>query len=532
MSPLLYLLAAKLKNMLKRFFRSPGKLIYALFLIAMMALVFFTSGKGDVPNAGALRNANELLAIIIALFGVLFLLITFSGFSEGTSIFKMADVNLLFTGPIKPMRILFYAMAQQLGVSVLTGLFIVFQYNWLNRSYGVNMTGIIAILVGYGLTIFTAQVAAMLIYILTAGSENRRRYVKLGLFVIVGAYALWIVYNLVTAGGSPMTTLVSLSSTLPIKLFPVAGWLGTAAFGISVGNMSAVALGLVLWAAFLAALLFITSKSDQDYYEDVLQSTEKIHKTLEAVKENRTPTSTKVSKVGKSGLGGGWGSSVFWYKMMLENRRQKKFFVGFSELFLALFCLGFGYFTVTEKTGVYPLLGFVAYMQLFSIELKGIGRELTRSYIYLVPEPPFKKLFWGIIESVPGFIITAIVIYVPLGILKNISPEVIAIASLWHVTMCSAVLSVNLLIRRFFGDSSKVLMFFLYVIVLIVAMAPGIALGILLTASGVIGSAASAVPLGDGPYILAVSAIWNLIASLFLIFLSRNMLNYAPTSVR
>ena len=62
-------------------------------------------------------------------------------------------------------------------------------------------------------------------------------------------------------------------STLPRKTRSVAGWLCWAVAGILGGELVGL-IGLALWAVFCLALWLAMARADQDYYEDVLQSTE------------------------------------------------------------------------------------------------------------------------------------------------------------------------------------------------------------------------------------------------------------------
>ena len=72
---------------------------------------------------------------------------------------------------------------------------------------------------------------------------------------------------------------------------------------------------LAAWAVFTAALIAIMARTDQDYYEDVLQSTETSFNAQVAAREGRvSENAPKNISLGRTGLGGGWGASAFYYK--------------------------------------------------------------------------------------------------------------------------------------------------------------------------------------------------------------------------
>src|SRR5699024_3230434 len=177
------------------------------------------------------------------------------------------------------------------------------------------------------------------------------------------------------------------------RLFPVAGWLGGACYEAILGNYTTALTLTAVWAVFTAALVILMAKADQDYYEDVLQSTETTFATQVAAKEGRvSENAPKNVNVGKTGLGGGWGASAFWYKHRIENRRSRKWLLSGIEIVFILVNIGFAFFM--RDSGIVAPLAFAAYMMFFYVALGRLMKEMTKPYVYLVPEPPTKKLLW------------------------------------------------------------------------------------------------------------------------------------------
>ena len=263
MSPLSYLLFTRFKNQIKGVFRSPAKLIYAVILIALLVLVIVGGGKG-AAEMEEFRPASELYAIVLGFYALMLILIVNSGFSTGMSVFKMPDVNFLFAGPFRPLRVLFFGMLQQLGTAILTGLFIIFQYGWMHGSYGVSVPGMIAILLGYSFVLFTGQLTAMTIYCLTSGSDKKRRTAR-GVFI--GVCVIWAAYIFCACLGEGefLSKLCAAASSSYAMYFPVAGWLCWAVAGVIEGELTGL-IGLALWAVFCLALWLAMAKADQDYY--------------------------------------------------------------------------------------------------------------------------------------------------------------------------------------------------------------------------------------------------------------------------
>ena len=105
-----------------------------------------------------------------------------NGFINGASMFSMADVNLMFTAPLKEKSVLTFGLFQQLGKSLTLGLFILYQSSLVNNTYGLPITSLFAVLIGYGTVVFTGQMTATLIYALTCSDDQKVKKGKIIFF--------------------------------------------------------------------------------------------------------------------------------------------------------------------------------------------------------------------------------------------------------------------------------------------------------------------------------------------------------------
>lgn len=476
MSALTYLTLTQLKNRVKGVFRSPAKLIYAVIIVALLVLVVFAgnmdAGEGDVgtPNA-------QLGAIIIGYFALMFLMTANSGFSTGMSIFKMADVNFLFVGPFKSVRVLFHGMFNQMATALIMAAVILFQYGWMHGSYGVGALEMVFVMAGYSLTVFTAQITAMVIYAFSSGRPGVRKALRA---VYVVACVAWVAYIGYRALGA-QSVLDGICGAVvdPIgRLFPVAGWLGGACYEAVLGNYQTALFLLAVWAVFTAALIILMARADQDFYEDVLQSTETTFAAQAAAKEGRvSEIAPKNVSVGKTGLGGGWGASAFWYKHRIENRRSRKWLLSGMEIVFICVNLGFAFFM--RDSGIVAPLAFAAYMMFFFVAIGRLLKEMTKPYVYLVPEPPTKKLLWCLRESAAGYAVSAVLSFAPMMFYVDAPAASILAAGVAYFTYAYLFTAGNLVTERVFGSVTvKALIFLFYFIVLIIMAAPGVAAAI------------------------------------------------------
>lgn len=520
MNPLAYLTLTKFKNQLKSFVRSPAKLIYAAIMAALLVFVVLSGNMGGGETA-EYRGLSELAAIVTAFYTLMFLLTAYSGFSTGMSVFRMPDVNFLFAGPFRPMRVLFYGMCQQLATALLMGFVILFQYAWMHDSYGVGVLQLVYILIGYSLTVFTSQLVAMFIYMMTSGRAKRRKLFLAAFIAVPAVYAVWLFASVAFGGADTLPTLIAEANSLAVRLFPVSGWLGGAVGGALRGDWAASALGLAVWAAVIVLAVAVMMRTDQDYYEDVLQSTETAFLNAESAKKGRVAESAPQNvKTGATGLGGGTGAAAFWYKHRVENRRSRRFILSGTELLFAVISVGFAYL-MRSAGGLAAAIGFAEYMQVFSVSLGRLNRELTKPYVYLVPEPPFRKLLWCLRESLTGFAVGAVLIYVPVCLMNGLGAPEMAACVVMHISFSLLFVAANLITERIFGAvNTKALMMMFYFFVMLVLAAPGVVLAVIAWGSGLMLYSAETT-------ICLVMAVCNLLIAAVCIFLCRNILAYA-----
>src|SRR5699024_1777387 len=98
-------------------------------------------------------------------------------------------------------------------------------------------------------------------------------------------------------------------------------------------------------------------------YEDVLSTAETAQSAVTAQKEGQlNEVVPKNVKVGKTGLGKGWGASAIYHKHRVENRRSGVFL--FSNMSLIFMAVIIGCSLFMRETGMVGIFAFATYMQL------------------------------------------------------------------------------------------------------------------------------------------------------------------------
>ena len=218
--------------------------------------------------------------------------------------------------------------------------------------------------------------------------------------------------------------------------------------------------------------------------------------------------------MGKTGLGGGFGASAFYYKHRLENRRSRKWLLSGMEIVFVIVNVAFAFFM--RDTGIIAPLAYAAYMMFFYVATGRLMKEMTKPYVYLVPEPPTKKLLWCLRESAAGYVTSAVLSFAPMCFFVDAPLASVAAAAVAYFSYAYLFVAGNLVTERVFGSMAvKALIFLFYFVVLILMAAPGIAAAVF---------AAMALPEWSA---LLILALVNALVTLLGVFACRNILSCA-----
>ncbi len=523
-NPLVYLLLTRFKNKLLSMVKKPGQLIFIIFFALMLGVSIFSGNQ--MPVTSFVRSTDELLSICLILFGVSFVLTAYSGISKGASLFSMSDVNFIFSSPVRPISALIYGLVQQMGTSLLLGFFILFQYANIRNHYGKGFDFLITVFILYAIVSFCGQLTAMVIYILTSSDNKKRNTVKYTFIGIVLLAAAGIfAYSLTLNSGTAFENVVSSASTFPVMLFPVIGWAKMILTGFFAGesiNILFVTLGIGLILAYVALMVVLVKVKQTDYYEDVLKATEVSFSAITAKKEGKlTETVPQNVKVGKTGIGAGEGSDVFYHKHRTESRRAKAFLFDVQTLvYMGVICV---FAFIFRNEGVLPIMILSIYLQMFSVALGRWVKELLMPYIYLIPEKPMKKLMNCLKESFVKISAEAVILFIIVGLIMKLPALEIIGCILIRISCGILFTGTNLFCERFLGGiSMKAITLILYFFISSIFAIP---------------AAFTAFALYQFTYteiwiIYLITAAVNTVSGLFTLFLSRNVLQYAELNNR
>lgn len=528
MNAMAYLIRKQAKNFFRDILHHPSKIILYIFFIAFIVFVYINSMREPV-NPQNFKDIRILHGILLA--WLLFLGTTsiLTSLKNGASVFKMSDVNFLFVSPVSPKNVLAYGLLKQMAGILFGFIFMAFYSGTLLDTFNISFGGVAVIILGTVIFLFTVQVFSLLLYSFVNGRPKRVSAARAVIYTLVGLNVAVALAVFMQNGGKENAIYAAIASPL-LELIPIAGWFKGAIFALISGDTGRVVVFSALNAAFLILSIILFVKTDTDYYEDVLESTEKRFEVMRAAKEKRvyardSRDSARNVKVGKEGIGKGCGADTFFYKHMCEARRRSRFVFIDKFTFVLLVINLVAYFIMRSIDCAMPVgqimlisTGISAYILFFMNATGDWTRELSKQYIYLVPEPPFKKLIWASMTSIIKPAMDGVIIFTVTCAISRANPLTGLLCILLYASFGFLFTAGNVLSQRVFGGmSNRGVTVFLYMFMLFIIIAPGAVISVVLY---------NLQPGLPGIVIGMPTVIWNVAVSALIFFACRNLLSF------
>lgn len=526
MEAILYIARKQIKNGAVGLVHKPARLIAVLASAALILwmLLGMPSRAGGQMDRAILQSG--FFVWLLALGTVTALL----SLESGSTLFHLPDVNLLFVSPLSPKTILAYGLIRQTGKTFAGFAFLLFYSGMLINSFGITAADVVVLIVGTALFMAVVQVLALCLYCIANRGPAQRAAIKAGILAVPLLSVLLVLSQ--AKGGLTLPALYKAAASPVLDAFPVVGWVRGAAFALIAGDGGKAALFLALTIAFLGLTILLLLKIDADYYEDVLSNAEKSFE-LRRTAKGKQPVKTRAKgKVGKTGIGGGWGASAFFYKHLREARRASFFaLAGGSALALLLINLAMaGVMTLIGRSNSNPATadamllsgcGLSVYILFFRNAAGDWFRELEKPYLYMVPEDSFRKLFWAGLSAVIQPAADGLIVFAVLCAVLRANPFTGMACILAYASFGFLFTAGNVLGRRVLGTvPNRGMVTVLFMLLLFLVMVPGIA-GTIAVVVALHGSL-----LGAGSLVAALPLVlWNILASFCIFYFCRNILS-------
>jgi hypothetical protein len=389
-------------------------------------------------------------------------------------------VNLLFTSPVTPKRILIYGFIKQSLTTLLIILFLCMQIPNIKRIFGIGNTGVFILLGSVFLFILTYTLTGILIYTYSSRSPKTRKAFKKALNILYIAFFGGMVYSFVK-NRDIMDAGISYLNSGFFEYFPVIGWYKVIFMSATGEYHQYYWLFTALVFVTFAGIIILLFKTKTDYYEDVLVATEYKEKMLKAKKASDGSYMTmnqKTRKVKKGKMSS--GSKALFSKNMLELRKTSVFFI--NKITVIVIITGVATKVILQGyNSFFNVLYFSIYMLfIFNMQQSKWINELKKPYIYLIPSGTAGKIFYTTLTDSIQNLINGILLFTAAGLVYKADAISVALSVIVYVSYGFIFILSDVLSKKLFGDiHSKVLSVFLKIFIILVFVVPGITMNII-----------------------------------------------------
>lgn len=457
MKALVYLTWRSFVNNIKRAVKKPVTLILMIFLAAYMAYVVIMMGRLVMD----LRfDSVQGMVVLISIWTIYAFATNFIGYSSKKGvIFRPGHTHFVFPAPIRPKLILVYSA-------------------WMNYllSVAVNLLFVLA-----GLTVFGVEPWRMLLLfvvgsvleLLLEGSlmvflytnESLPDGVMKGLCnvikVFLAAMTLFFVWYFYREGFT-LETVSAFFDWPGLQMVPVAGWNIAAYRLILLGATKLNVICTVLYVLAVAGMFFAAwkMKCEGGYFEDAAKFAEDYAEMRRRKNSEEMVTSIGEKKKKFRRISGNYqasGAKAVFYRQLLEYKKERYFI--FSKMtFLGLvvsLLLAFALRKEAVESGVPQmfLLGIIAYMSLVFVGAMGKWEsELKSPYLFLIPDTPFRKLWYATLMEHIKALADGILFSVPMGVMWRVHPALVIQAVLIYMVLQANKMYARVIVQCLIGD--------------------------------------------------------------------------------
>ncbi len=516
MNAIVYSWTRSLKNRFLQVLKKPFLIILYLLMVGALGFVLF--GMPSLQDAAGEKHVTGYAAILIGVFLFILGLSVVTGLKQGTALFSMADVNLLFVSPVSPRKVLMAGILRQAGVLLAASIFMVFQYPNM-RNAGLDGYALLGLMAAYALLGFSSQVISALLYAFCAGSAQRRKAVNNGITVLCAAIALGFFLSMRTGTVDIKTALVAFFGADWWNYVPFLGWARGLAVALATYQWGGAVVYMLIFLIGIFLCVLLLQKTQMDYFEDVLLAAERANQKQQDAKEGRISVQGDVSAKIKREKGPlyGHGALAFTGRILREQSRSGVWLLDMYSLgALAgpVMALIFMPQAAMEGGWLWGVLNMSVWVMIFFNLTGGIARELNYPVLYLAPAGAFQKLAASMLPQLMKAAVDGLffAVFSTLVFHGTILEGIFGWASYFGVSTLYA--AGVLIVERVLGaNKNKALIMVVYIFLLMLLVMPGLIGAMILSESA--------------PAVVAylVFLLWCFVISALSVFFCRGVLH-------
>ena len=328
---------------------------------------------------------------------------------NGSAIFIMPDVNLLFSAPMKPQSVLLFRLMSQIFVSLFASVYLLFQLPSI--IYNLSGDGMEVALIAGGVFLIWILLLAygkllnILVYTVTSTHVRLKKYIRPCLYGLVFAVAgIFFLYHFAGGGGDWMASADGFFNSVVSRWIPVVGWLKGALLYAIEGVWWAAAIELVLLLGGVYALAVAIWHIRADFYEDAMTNSQETAEQMAAVQSGGMVQRKKerTDRVLRDKLDFGSGAQMFFCKN-LYNRFRFAILKVFTKTSIFYLVISVGITAVARiisSEDLFPVVGLALCVCAFFRSMGNpMASDVEKVYFTTVPASPYAKVFWSLLAG-------------------------------------------------------------------------------------------------------------------------------------
>ena len=364
---------------------------------------------------------------------VIFGFYTLTGDKNGSSIFCMADVNLLFSAPMKPQSVLAFRLTAKVGTALLASLYLLFQLPNLASSLSLSVPFVLSLLAAWFIVLIYGRLISVLVYTVASTHANLKKYVTPAVYGAAALIALsFYLYYSSHSEADLVETAFSFFNSPVSHYIPVWGWIKWMPILMYNGNSILSLLLFALLLSVAAVFVIIIWNIKADFYEDAMSKSEELAEKLSNASEGRSVKRTRdrTEKLRRDGLKNGAGASVYFFKAMYNRFRFAYFGIITKTCITYTLIACCAAFVMTQILNVQY---FIVILMIFGIVVfyralaNPSGTDVEKHFFWIIPCESFPKISYmllggtlcSLLDIIPAMVISSLW-------LKASLPQVIA----------------------------------------------------------------------------------------------------------
>ncbi len=371
---------------------------------------------------------KEFVELLVGGLGLIVILgFSFSADKSGNAIFLPADVNLLFSAPLKPQTVLMFRLMTQIATILLSSLYISFNIPNLVMNLGLSVWAAVGFVVALISVMALGKLLQVLIYLAASTKPFIKKNLRIILFgIILIIAALFYAYTKALGNATADEYFVSAFRFFnhPISRFiPIIGCLKMFCVNIIEGDILGIIInliGIIITGILLCVLIY---RIKADFYEEAMAKSEEVAQIQQVAEEKTTFVKRKKDRsahIKRDALERGCGANIFFWKSMYNRFRFAHFKVltKTSETYLlTTIVLILACKLLINADGFIVNMLIIGGFAFFRTLGNPLEEDTSKDFFRLIPEKTLSKLFWSVLagtvncllDIVPAVILSAIV---------------------------------------------------------------------------------------------------------------------------